>query len=424
MSNSRTLLNDCFLHDKDRMKHADVLATIAKNVSLVVDDETIALDDAAGRICAKDVRAQRNVPLTNNTAVDGYAFAHADYLATNGTFELGALIAAGEPHTIALKPGQCARIFTGAKMPENAETVAMQEDCTIDDNGIIHVPAALKLGANCRLVGEDLAKDDVVLKTGERITPARIAALASIGCAEIDVRKKLRVAIFSTGNEILEAGSKITESQVFDANRPMLKALLDYECISISDFGILKDQEDEIRKTLSKAAENHDLILTSGGASRGDEDHMLNALDHLGKRHLWQIAIKPGRPMMMGQIGNCAVVGLPGNPVAAMVCTMLYALPIAEKLIGALPATPQPMFVPAGFEIKKKKTDRREFLRGWLETGEYGQQHVIKFPRDGSGLISGLRAATGLIEIAEEIDHISTGDAVRFIPFSTFGLGR
>lgn len=420
MTNNRKLLDDCFLHDKDRIKHAEVLSMIATNVSIVVEDEIVTLDEAAGRVCAEDLAAPRNVPLTDNSAVDGYAFSHQDYAQNHGKFKLGALIAAGQIHEVNLNAGECARIFTGATMPTNAETVAMQEDCTTSVDGMIQVPPGLKKGANCRLSGEDLSAGDLLIERGDFITPARIAALASIGQSHIKVRKKLRVAIISTGNEIIAPGQEITAGQVYDANRPMLKALLTSALIEITDIGIVSDDEATLVRTLKKASGSHDLVLTSGGASRGDEDHMLNALDTLGKRHLWQIAIKPGRPMMFGQIGNCVVIGLPGNPVAAFVCSLLYVTQVAYRLTGSKPQSPYGMMVPAGFEITKKKTDRREFLRGWLQTDSNGKTTAVKFGRDGSGLISGLREATGLIEIPEEVDHVSTDDLVHFIPLSSF----
>lgn len=423
MTNNRKLLDDCFLHDKDRMKHGEVLDTIKSNLSITVDDEVVDMDDAAGRICAADVTAPRNVPLANNAAVDGYAFAHADYLSRGGTLEIGALIAAGNTHEVSLKPGECARIFTGATMPSNAETVAMQEDCTVDETGAIRIPQGLKIGANCRLAGEDLKSGDTLIQEGDLLAAAQIAALASIGSPKVKVRKKLRIAILSTGNEILKQGQDLSAGQVFDANRPMLKALLTSPFVEISDLGIVPDDEAVLATTIKLAAKDHQLILTSGGASRGDEDHMLNVLDHLGKRHLWQIAIKPGRPMMFGQIDDCVVMGLPGNPVAAFVCSLLYVSQIIANLVGATPYKPQGFYVPASFEIKKKKVDRREFLRGWLETDSNGISKAVKFDRDGSGLISGLRKATGLIEIPEHIDHVSTDDLVHFIPFNAFKLG-
>lgn len=420
MTTKRQLQDDCFSHDKDSMQHAEVLETIDSSLNLVVSDEELPLDAAAGRIIAQDVVAPRDVPFSDNTAVDGYAFAHADYISHNGKLSLGALIAAGDTHEVSLKKGECARIFTGAVMPENADTVAMQEDCGITDDGMIFIPAGLKFGANCRNAGEDLKAGMPVINQSELLTPAKIAALASIGHSKVQLRKKLRIAILSTGNEILDASQPFTAGKVYDANRPMLKALIDRPMVSITDLGILPDNEVAITKTMREAAKHHDLILTSGGASRGAEDHIRNVLNNLGKCHLWHVAIKPGRPMMFGQINDCVIVGLPGNPAASMVCANLYVFPVIAKLLGMKMPTPHGIWVSAGFEIKNKKPGRREFLRGWLEEDDAGNTVAFKFERDGSGLITGLRKAGGLIEIPEEIDMIAKGDRVRYVPFHAY----
>ena len=236
--------------------------------------------------------------------------------------------------------------------------------------------------------------------------------------------RKLRVALMSTGDELVrpQDASMIAVGQVFDSNHAMLDALCRTLPVAVSDLGIVRDEAGRVRQALSDAALHHDLILTTGGASRGDEDHMVRSLDELGKRHLWQIAIKPGRPMTFGQIGSCVFLGLPGNPVAAFVCFLLYAIPVIRLLAGGTYRPPLRFRIPANFEIARKKTDRREFLRGWVEQDAKGNQIACKFPRDGSGLISGLRQAGGLIELPEELDHVSPGDPVDFIPFSEFGL--
>jgi molybdopterin molybdotransferase len=239
------------------------------------------------------------------------------------------------------------------------------------------------------------------------------------------VHGRLRVAILSTGNELIEPGAtELALGQVFDSNRAMVKSLLARLPVSVSDLGILPDDPQRIEATLIDAANGHDVLLTTGGASRGEEDHIIPALDRLGRRHLWQIAVKPGRPMTFGQIAardhDCVFVGLPGNPVAAFVCFLLYVRP-ALALLGGGPAIAPPRFrVPAGFAIARRKTGRREFLRAWLEAGADGTLHAVKFPRDGSGLVSGLCAATGLIELPEDIEAIAPGDLVSFLPFEAF----
>ncbi|MDA4844341.1 gephyrin-like molybdotransferase Glp [Hoeflea poritis] len=424
MTGTPHLIDDCFLHDKGRMRHDDVVALITSRLGPVVGISSVRLDNLSGRLLAEGVEAPRNVPLHDNSAVDGYAFAHGDYAADN-TMTIGPRIAAGDRPPAPLAGGAAARIFTGAVMPPNADTVAMQEDCTVSDDGMsVTIPAGLRPGANRRLAGEDVKAGDRLLVPGQRLRPQDIAALASLGKSEIGVFDKLRVAIVSTGNELVEPGSVavLNEGQVFDTNRHMLAALCRDLPVATTDLGILEDDEAAISAALSKAAADHNVILTTGGASRGEEDHIVRTIDRLGKRHLWQIAIKPGRPMSFGQIGDCVFLGLPGNPVAAFVCFLLYCCPALRLLGGGTYREPRRYALPAGFAIKSKKPDRREFQRGWLETDDKGNTVVQKYPRDGSGLISGLRSAGGLIELGEDIRAVKPGDPVNYIPFSEFGI--
>ncbi|TCD11819.1 molybdopterin molybdotransferase MoeA [Oricola cellulosilytica] len=418
----RKLLDDCFLHDTDRMRHADVMALLRKRLACVASVKIVPLAVAHRRISARDVVANRPVPMHENSAVDGYAFNHADYAENAGKLSLGGRLAAGDTEARDLKQGECVRIFTGAVMPDGADTVAMQEDCRIEGEMIL-IPEGLKAGANCRHSGEDLATGETVVPAGQIIRAQDIAALASMGLAEIQVRSRLRVAVMSTGNELVAPGGTIRHGQVFDSNAIMLRTLVESLGGLVTDIGIVEDRAERIESALAEAAKSHDLVITSGGASRGEEDHMLAALDRLGKRHLWQIAIKPGRPMMFGQIGDCVVLSLPGNPVAAFVCFLLYVRTAMDALAGADHRDPVRYPLPAAFDIPKKKRDRREFLRGHLvpKTAD-GALTVAKYPQDGSGLISGLRAADGLIELGEEVTSVRRGDMVDFIPFAEFGV--
>ncbi|WP_350333694.1 molybdopterin molybdotransferase MoeA [Coralliovum pocilloporae] len=419
----RKLLDDCFLHDKDRLKHAEALDILKRQVKRIAEPETVTLEACAGRILAETITSPRNVPLTDNSAVDGYAFAHEDYISTEGQLPVSRRIAAGDLDGSPLAPGTAARIFTGAVMPEGADTVAMQEDCT-DDGDMVSVPQGLKNGANRRKAGEDLQEGDTLLSPGDRLRPQDVAALASVGRHQVSAYRKLRIAILSTGDELVLPGKPIQPGQVYDANRYLLNSLAATLPVEITDYGILPDQAPVISSTLEKAASNHDIILTSGGASRGEEDHIIDTMDRLGKRYLWQLAIKPGRPMSFGEIGDCAMIGLPGNPVAAMICFLLYARPAILALAGAtwrdVPAFP----VPAAFSIGKKKPDRTEFLRGILAIDETGKLVARKYQRDGSGLISSLREADGLIMIPEHVTALADGEPVAFLPFSELGVLR
>ena len=422
MKRPSRIADDCFVHDRDRLRHAEVLAILSERLRPVAGTETVSLPKALGRIAAEPVLAMRDVPLHDNSAVDGFAFRHRE-----GDLDLavGPTVAAGDLTPVSLDPDWAARIFTGAIMPAGTDTVAMQEDCILSEDGrSVRIPAGLRKGANRRLVGEDLRKGEAVVEPGRQLRPQELAALASIGLETVPVFESVRIAILSTGNELLRVGGNrsIEAGQVFDSNSVMLSALCKTVPARCTDLGILPDDPETLRQTLLKAADEHDVILTTGGASRGAEDHVIRTLDRLGKRHLWQIAIKPGRPMTFGQIGNCVFVGLPGNPVAAFVCFLLYCRPAVFLLGGGRHVEPRRFPVPADFLVERKKPDRREFLRGWLAQDDRGNLVVRKFERDGSGLISSLRQAEGLIELAEETRSVSPGDLVSFIPFSEFGL--
>ncbi len=417
------LADDCFIHDKDRIRHDDALAILKQRLVPLTAVETIPLETAHDRILAATITAPRNIPAFDNSAIDGYAFAAADYEKSGGFFPIVARIVAGASEQIALPAASAARIFTGAKMPLGADTIAMQEDCRTheqDGTRFVAIPPGLKPGANRRLAGEDVATGEVVAEPGEVLQPPHLAAIASTGLGKFSVHKRLRVALLSNGDELLRPGEKFSDGRVYDSNHTMLSALLVKTGTKVSDLGICPDAADQVFDTLKKAAATHDVIVSSGGASRGEEDHFIDALDALGKRHLWQLAIKPGRPMSFGQIGDTPVFVLPGNPVAAYVCYQLYVRPSLIRLSGGNWLEPKRFFVPAGFAIASKKPDRREFLRGMLGKNDRGEPVVNKFERDGSGLISGLREADGLIEIPEDVTCIKKGDMVNFIPFSEF----
>ena len=419
------LADDCFVHDKDRLRHDEALTILKEHLSPIVVPETISLDTAHGRVLAEPITAPRNIPAFDNSAVDGYAFASADYEATGGFFPLTARIAAGDTEQLEIPANSAARIFTGAKMPAGADTIAMQEDCENHDQdgaSFVAIPPGLKLGANRRLAGEDVSAGSQVAEPGEVLKPQDIAAIASTGIDQISAFKRLRIAVISSGNELLRPGEPFEDGKVYDSNHFMMSALLKNTGAITTDLGICPDNADTVHKTLKSAASSHDVVITSGGASKGEEDHLIEALDELGTRHLWQLAIKPGRPMSFGTIDNTVVFALPGNPVAAFICFLLYVKPSLGCLAGAQWRSPKRFPLPAGFEIPHKKPDRREFLRGILETDDQGQTVLKKFQRDGSGLISGLRQADGLIEIPEEVTKIAVGEMLNFIPFGEFGL--
>lgn len=421
----RRLIDDCFLTDSERLRHDEALAILRERVGCVVEAETLPLAGAAGRILAETITSPGNVPAADNAAVDGYAFSHADYGVTGGFFPVHARIAAGHPSPAPHRVGSAVRIFTGAVMPEGADTVAMQEDCEShiqDGQDFVVVPPGLKQGANRRKAGEDLSRGAVVAESGTALRPQELAAIASTGRDYVRVFRRLRVAVLSTGDEIVRPGQSLAPGQVFDSNHYLLSALLGSVGCEVIDAGIAPDEAPAVRERLLALAAENDALLTTGGASRGEEDHLVTSLDAVGKRHLWQLAVKPGRPMSFGQIGDCPVIALPGNPVAAFVCYLLYVRPMLIVMGGGAWREPQRFSVPAGFDIPARKTGRREFLRGRLVQDGKGGQSAVKFARDGSGLITSLREADGLIEITEDIAAVRRGEAVTFLPFSGLGL--
>ncbi len=422
------IIDDCFRPAQALMRHAEAIALLRSRITPIAPRETVGLEAALGRILARPVAAPFPVPAHTNSAVDGYAFAYDGYDPAAGTaFEVSARAAAG--HGLAEPPprGTAVRIFTGAPMPTGLDTVAMQEDCAATEASgstpaRVRIPGGLKPGANVRQAGEDVAAGTELFAAGHVVRPQDLAALASIGLAQVDCFQRLRLAIVSTGDELIRPGAAdLSPGQVYDANAPMLRGLAALAGSEAHDLGIWPDDAGEVRARLAAAAETFHVILTSGGASRGEEDHMGAALAALGSRHFWQLAIKPGRPLMFGQIGRSIVAGLPGNPVAVFVCFLMYVWPMLRRLSGAPWPEPRRMAMRAAFEVPSRKVGRREFWRGMLVETADGPA-VDKFARDGSGLITGLRAADGLIDIPEETGAVKRGDTVAFLPFAEFGI--
>ncbi|PVB63505.1 gephyrin-like molybdotransferase Glp [Labrenzia sp. 011] len=419
------VLDDCFAHDRKTLTHHEALTILKERVPVVAAPETVPLEKGLERILAQDITAPRDVPLADNSAVDGYAFRHSDFDQAGGFFRLHQRIAAGHASNARLAPASAARIFTGAVMPQGADTVAMQEDCEPhrqDGQDFVIVPQGLHKGANCRKAGEDVAAGTTILDSGHRLRPQDLAAIASTGQPDVSVFGKLKVALLSTGDELRRPGDPIALGDVYDANHFLLRGLCAGLPVEAVDLGIIRDDAAQVEAAIGDAASRFDVVLTTGGASRGEEDHIHKALDRLGQRDMWQLAIKPGRPMMFGRIGECTFLGLPGNPVAAMVSFLLYARPAISAMAGGGFPEPQRLQMPAAFEVANKKPGRREFYRGFLEKDANGRTVVSKFGPDGSGLITGLRKADGLVEIPEDITSIGKGDPVTFLPFNGFGI--
>ena len=412
------LRNDCFALPAgvDWTPVDDALALLKERLGPVVGVETVPLMQAAGRVLAEDLVAKRANPPHPNTAVDGYGFAGA--AVGNGPQVLPLVdgrAAAGRPFGGVVPEGHAIRVLTGADLPTGVDTVVLDEDVRVG-GGQVAFHGPLKPGANTRKAGEDVQAGDIALTHGRVLTPADLALAAAVGHGEVLVHQRLRVAVLSTGDEIVEPGAEVGAGQIFDANRPMLLSLCAGFGFEAVDMGCAPDDREALRGFLDKAAVQADVILTSGGASAGDEDHMSALLRESGAMQEWRIALKPGRPLALGMWSGTPVFGLPGNPVAALVCTLIFARPAMGALAGAGWHEPQGFDVPAAFE-KNKKPGRREYLRARIRDGR-----AEVFKSEGSGRISGLSWAEGLVELPDGAVHVKNGDPVRYIPFSSFDL--
>jgi molybdopterin molybdotransferase len=411
------LSDDCFAFGGPLMSTAAALDLLAERTAPVVGSENVDLRQARDRILAEDVVATRDVPPTDNSAVDGYAV-HYDDLDTQAETRLPVKGRAAAGHALGRDAGrgEAIRIFTGAAMPEGCDTVVMQEDCTVDGDEVI-IAAGLKRGANRRRAGEDIEAGKTILGRGRRLRPQDIGLAAAVGRGELPVYRPLRVAVFSTGDELHDPGDDPPFGGIYDSNRYNLVALLEGLGCVVSDLGILRDRLEVIRDALAAAAADHDLIVTSGGMSVGEEDHVKTAVEALGSLYFWRLAIKPGRPLGLGQIRGVPFVGLPGNPVAMMVTFLRIARPVILRLGGRADLAPNIFRVPAGF-AHKKKAGRREWVRARLVADGEGGLVASKFPREGAGILSSMVEADGLVELPEDLVRLEPGTVVDFLPFN------
>lgn len=411
------LQNDCFALPPgvSWTPVEDALALLQDRLSPVTESETLPLQDAAGRVLAADVIARRSNPPQANSAVDGYGFAGPAGEGAQVLPLTAGRAAAGVPFEDTVPPGQAIRILTGAAIPEGVDTVILEEDVNADASHIAF-NGPLKKGANARKAGEDAAVGDTVLTAGRVLTPADLALASAVGTDRFSVRKPLRVAVVSTGDELVEPGADAGPGQIYDANRPMLLALMRDWGFEAIDLGPTGDDRAALRAQLDCGAAQADVILTSGGASAGDEDHVSALLTEAGAMQEWRIALKPGRPLALGMWQGTPVFGLPGNPVAALVCTLIFARPAMGLLAGAGWQEPLGFTVPAAF-AKSKKPGRREYLRARIRNG---QAEVFK--SEGSGRISGLSWAEGLVELPDGPAKIEPGSPIRFIPYGSFRM--
>ena len=411
------LTNDCFKHSEKRISLEKAVSILEKRIKCIKKTEKIKLDQALGRILSKDIFSQINVPHFDNSAVDGYAFKYLDLNTKNNTtLKLAGRITAGQNFNKKIKKGEVVRIFTGAKIPKGTDTVIMQEDCNLNNKWVVLQIGIFK-GANIRKKGEDIKSGKKIISKGSKLKAQDIALIASIGIKEIEVYEKLTVGIFTTGNELFEPGKKISKSGIYDSNRYCLKNLLKTINCSIKDYGIKKDNKKLIKKNLKKISKDCDLIITTGGMSVGEEDYVRKVIEENGSINFWNIAIKPGRPVALGNVFKKPFIGLPGNPVSVMITFLKIALPTINKLSGFLQPKEKCFIVTTDFNFKKK-SGRKEFLRVKISKNLNGQIKIKNYPNAGSGVFTSMVETDGLIELPEKLTYLKKGTKIKFVPYS------
>jgi len=382
-------------------------------VAPVRETATIPLAEADGRVLAQDILAGLDLPPFANSAVDGYAVRFADLSPSGVTrLPLAGRAAAGSDAAGLATAGVAVRIFTGAPAPPGADTVFMQEDVACDGDSVT-LPAGLKRGANMRPPGEDIAKGEVALAVGRRLRPQDIALLAALGITRVVVRRRPVIALFSTGDELTEPGAPLGPAAIYDANRSLLRMMILRAGAEVLDLGILRDEPQELAKNLSDASSRCDLILTSGGVSIGEEDHVKAVVERLGALDLWRVGIKPGRPVAIGRVGETPFIGLPGNPVAVFVTFAFIARPLIARLSGADFAAMPTIPVRLAFSCEKK-AGRREYLRVSLAPAADGVMQAHKHPQSGAGALASLSRTDGLVELSEALTEVEAGSVVPF----------
>ena len=400
------------------MPYQEALSRILNGVSTVSDSEPVTLERACGRILHRHVVSAINVPAHTNSGVDGYAL-HAADIAEDGSARL--LIKdtalAGEKYSGAIGRGECLRIMTGAAVPEPLDTVVMQEHVEIEGD-YIKLNYRYKAGKNVRHVGEDIKAGETVLAAGRRLTPPDVGLFASLGICEVEVRRRLKIAIASTGNEVKLPGQPLPAGGLYDSNRYSLMSALSRPDVEIIDLGILPDNVDALLKSFNEAGERADVVISSGGVSVGEADFTKLALRQSGQVDFWRVAIKPGRPLAYGRIGAAAFFGLPGNPVAVMVTFYFFVLPAIEKMLGITDQPIVPVFKARASEDLRKLPGRTEVQRAIISRDENGEWQVRTTGRQGSGMLSSMSRANAFIILDHDRDRVSAGESVDVKPFS------
>lgn len=404
------------------LEHA--LEQMSVNVSAITKTETCSLALSLDRVLSQDIYSQINVPGYDNSAMDGYALRADDLvdLDENNQLQLVGKSFAGEPFTGHVGQGQCVRIMTGAKMPEGCDSVIMQEQVEVLSDGVIVFQKNCKKGNNIRRAGEDIAQGAEVFKQGRKISPADIGLLASIGIENVPVYQRLKIAIFSTGDELRLPGQALEDGCIYDSNRFVLEAMLSRLAVEVVNLGIIADQPDVLRQTFLDASQTCDVVISSGGVSVGEADYTKDILDELGQINFWKVAIKPGKPFAFGHINDAVFFGLPGNPVSATVTFHQLALPAIKKMMGQSEAASlesQLSFSAKTHYDLRKQPGRTDFQRGTVSSNDDGELQVSDSGNQGSGVLSSMAKSNCYIKLGKEQGKVAAGEQVEVILFDS-----
>lgn len=404
--------------DPNALTIAQATAAIRRALAPIRDQQQLSIRAALDRVLAVDCVSPIDVPSHTNSAMDGYALAATD-LPDSGVrdYQVIATVLAGQTTDDVCRPGQCVRIMTGAPMPPGTDTVVMQEQVEPLADERVRIDARHRPGQNVRQAGEDVARGAVVFSAGRRLSPADLGVLASLGFAELRVRRRPRVAFFSTGDELRSIGQPLGEGEIYDSNRYTLHAMLEQLGAEIIDLGVVKDNPQALAAAFDQASDVADVVITSGGVSVGEADFTKEVLESHGEMAFWTLAMKPGRPLAFGQLGKATFFGLPGNPVAVVLTFQQFVRPAIRYLAGG--EWPTPLVIEARSKVAlKKRPGRFEFVRGIYEYDADARLTVGPSGAQGSGVLTSMSRANCFILLDEACDGVAAGDSVRIQPFS------